>query len=116
MQPIIALYSQDWTENNMTTLQRVILLCLVIFVVYSSGTVIPLTKSNFDQTIKNGYYFVKFYAPWCGHCRELAPTWEKLSQQQTSGVKIAEVNCEKERELAQKFNIRGYPTLIFFKG
>lgn len=97
----------------MTRLSSVILI-LVISV--ACGSVIPLTNSNFYQSIKDGNFFVKFYAPWCGHCKELAPTWEKLSQQQTSGVKIAKVNCDEERELAKQIGITGFPTLIFYKG
>src|SRR5690606_39621602 len=94
----------------MIGLQSVISILLISI---ACGSVIPLTNSNFHQTIKDGNFFIKFYAPWCGHCKELAPTWEKLSQQQTSGVKIAKVNCDESRELAKQFGIIGFPTLLF---
>ncbi|CAD8075740.1 unnamed protein product [Paramecium primaurelia] len=80
------------------------------------GEVHVLTTSNFKEQVYNNpnHVFVKFYAPWCGHCKKLAPIYEELAQQlDRKDIVIAEVDFTTDK--IEGINIEGYPTLIFFK-
>jgi thioredoxin 1 len=59
---------------------------------------------------------VDFFAEWCGPCKALSPVLEKFSEGYAGRVKIAKVDVDHNPGLAQRFQIRGVPTMIFFKG
>jgi len=77
------------------------------------GEVIVLTKSNFDsKTAAEGLMLVKFYAPWCGHCKSLAPKWDKLaSVSKDAGFKVGKIDCTENGDICKAQKIRGYPTI-----
>jgi len=57
-------------------------------------------------------------APWCGHCKQLAPEYAGAAQhliETKTSIKLGKVDATIESDLAEKFGIRGYPTLKFFK-
>lgn len=81
--------------------------------------VITLTDSNFEKEVmgdSENVWFVKFHAPWCGHCQALQPTWTELGQAMKGKAKIAKVDATTQKRLAQEFKIQGFPTLILFPG
>lgn len=59
---------------------------------------------------------VDFYADWCGPCRMLAPTLERLSQEFAGRARIVKVNVDSEPELADRFRVQSIPTLAFVVG
>lgn len=75
-----------------------------------------MVDGDFSPQMKRGdLTFVKFFAPWCGHCKTLAPTWEMLSSKYAGKLKVAEIDCTENRTLCSRYKIEGYPTLILFK-
>ena len=60
-------------------------------------------------------WFVEFYAPWCGHCKKLEPEWNEVASKLKGQVKVAKVDATQESELAEKFKIKGYPTIKIFQ-
>jgi thioredoxin domain-containing protein 5 len=76
-----------------------------------------LSSASFSGVVGKGDTFIKFYAPWCGHCKKLAPAWEELAQnlQSDQAVKIAKVDCTEHQEVCQEHEVRGYPTLAYFR-
>jgi len=59
---------------------------------------------------------VDFWAEWCGPCRQLSPIVEELSKEMSSKLSVYKVNIDQNPETPAKYNVRGIPTLIIFKG
>lgn len=64
----------------------------------------------------NPFLVVEFFAPWCGHCKKLAPEWEKAATALKGGepaIVLASVDATEEpnKALAEKFGIKGFPTI-----
>jgi protein disulfide-isomerase len=83
-----------------------------------NGTSIPLNAEKFQRlvTMTQDPWFIKFYAPWCHHCQAMAPNWEQLAKEMKGRLNIGEVNCDAESRLCKDARLRGYPTILFFKG
>ncbi|KAG1468883.1 hypothetical protein G6F56_003580 [Rhizopus delemar] len=87
--------------------------------VLADSDVLSLTGKTFDENVLNqDLMLVEFFAPWCGHCKALAPEYEiAATQLKEKNIPIAKVDCTENEELCQKHEIRGYPTLkVFRKG
>jgi protein disulfide-isomerase-like protein len=82
-----------------------------------ASDVVVLTTKTFRDAVKASAtgILVEFYAPWCGHCKNLAPIWDKLATQLKDRVPVAKVDCTVEQRLQQEQGIRGFPTIKLFR-
>jgi len=76
--------------------------------------VVVLSDATFEEQTKTGTWLVEFYAPWCGHCKRLAPIWEELATAAKSKYHVAKVDCTVEKDIATKQGVRGFPTVKLF--
>lgn len=95
--------------------------CLLLVTVqglYSAnGPVVILTEKNFQELVlndKNTMWLVEFYAPWCGHCKSLAPSWELAAKQLKGVVKVGAVDMTTDENVGRPYGIQGFPTLKWF--
>lgn len=83
-----------------------------------NGISVALNADSFQTrvTMTQEPWFIKFYAPWCHHCQAMAPNWEQLAKEMKGKLNIGEVNCDANARLCKDAKLRGYPTILFFKG
>jgi protein disulfide-isomerase len=84
----------------------------------AAGKSQDLTAESFQRlvTMTHDPWFIKFYAPWCPHCQHLAPNWQGMARKMEGQVNIGEVNCDIEKRLCRDVKVKGYPTILFFRG
>jgi len=106
----------------MARLALLVVAALVLLAAYANASasegsaVLILTPSNFDNEIGGDLpALVEFFAPWCGHCKTLAPEYEVLAQTFAKlPVKVASVDADAHRELGSRFGVSGFPTIKYF--
>jgi len=101
---------------------------LVTYINDNSGTraaikkapeaVVALTPSDFDEVVmdESKFALVEFYAPWCGHCKNLAPVYEKVAAAfaNEEHCVVAKVDADKHKDLGGRYGVSGFPTILYF--
>ena len=82
----------------------------------NDSDVVVLTEANFDSQVlaSDDLWLVEFYAPWCGHCKNLAPEWAKAATELKGSVRLGKVDATVEKSLGAKYGVQGYPTIKVF--
>ncbi len=104
----------------MVLIKTLVLAGLASLAAAAESAVLDLKPDNFDDVVlKSGKpTLVEFFAPWCGHCKNLAPVYEDLANIFASSdkVQIAKVDADAEKALGKRFGVQGFPTLKWFDG
>lgn len=75
---------------------------------------------SFNNKFENGNWLVWYYAPWCGHCEMMEPTWNKFIEEKNSDSELQSLNCAKVSDSvlpklnSEKHSVSGFPTIKFF--
>src|SRR5512141_1535875 len=84
----------------------------------AGANILDLKDSNFDTEVLRSEVpvLVDFWAEWCGPCRMMAPTIDVIANEYAGKVKVGKVDVDSNGDSAMRYNIRGIPTLLLFKG
>ena len=109
--------------NNLPKVAILLAILVVLYYFYSTHLKegFEVDHDKLDEYISpDKTSLVLFYADWCGHCKKLKPTWNECSEKaKKDGLNMVQINVgegtEKDKELTEKYEIDGYPTIILFK-
>lgn len=104
------------TADTFTRMRALLFWCACSVAAYQEAH--EIESKNFDK-VKDGVWLLKFYAPWCGHCKQMAPTYERVAEHYhrrgDDKVRVGRLDGTAHPNLAAPFNVKGYPTLVLLR-
>ena len=88
----------------------------LLFLLIAQASALQLTPDNWDSSVAGKTVFVKFFAPWCGHCKKMKPAWDKLMEEyeDSETVLIGDVDCiGSGKPLCDEVGVQGFPTIKY---
>jgi len=84
----------------------------------ATSTILEVTDANFDKEVLQSEtpVMVDFWAAWCGPCRALAPVVDELATSYDGKLKVTKMDVDQNAATPNRYNVRGIPTLLIFKG
>ena len=81
-----------------------------------SNHILEITSENFDEKVINSSVpvLIDFWAEWCGPCKQLMPTIDKIAADYKGKIIVGKINVDNERDIAAQYNVRGIPNLLIF--
>jgi len=82
------------------------------------SSVVEITNDNFGPLVEDAgdAWLIEFYAPWCGHCRRLEPTYQAVAAKLAGQVRVGKVDGTQNTALMARFPVRGFPTIFSLRG
>ena len=107
-------------NKNLKMIILLLLVAVIIFLIYKATNKegFDVSPAEFEEELKNGKKLVLIYAEWCGHCKKLTPTWDKVSEKvnKDDDIKMIKINCgegtPEQKKLMSTYDVDGYPTIL----